>query len=152
MKRRRVLLLEPNYRNKYPPMGLMKLAMYHRLQGDYVVFYKGDLSTFVLSEFVSEAIGKLKEVDKESGKNISWEEFTPAISDFIRLGKVEPDSLFERIFKEQPLAKPWLDDYRKQFRSGAYFNKQRWDRVCVTTLFKEDGSRTRFASKCFGYC
>ena len=36
---RKVLLLEPNYKNKYPPIGLMKLATYFRLRGDDVVFY-----------------------------------------------------------------------------------------------------------------
>jgi len=37
----RVLLVEPNYNNKYPPIGLMKIAMYHKMRGDYVEFYKG---------------------------------------------------------------------------------------------------------------
>ena len=45
---RKVLLLEPNYKNKYPPIGLMKLATYFRLRGDDVVFYKGDLKEFVI--------------------------------------------------------------------------------------------------------
>ena len=40
---RKVLLVEPNYNNKYPPMGLMKLATYYRMQGDDVRFFKGDL-------------------------------------------------------------------------------------------------------------
>ena len=38
---KRVLLLEPGYRNKYPPLGLMKLAAYHRQRGDAVTFAKG---------------------------------------------------------------------------------------------------------------
>jgi hypothetical protein len=38
----RILLVEPNYSNKYPPMGLMKIATYHRLKGDIVEFYKGE--------------------------------------------------------------------------------------------------------------
>ena len=38
---RRILLIEPAYRNKYPPLGLMKVSTYHKLLGDYVEFVKG---------------------------------------------------------------------------------------------------------------
>jgi len=41
MSRRRVLLVEPGYRNKYPPLGLMKIATYHKKLGDEVSFVKG---------------------------------------------------------------------------------------------------------------
>lgn len=37
----RVLLVEPNYKNKYPPMGLMKISTYHKILGDEVHFVKG---------------------------------------------------------------------------------------------------------------
>ncbi len=37
-----ILLIEPGYRNKYPPLGLMKLASYHRDRGDRVKFVKGE--------------------------------------------------------------------------------------------------------------
>lgn len=38
---KRVLLIEPAYKAKYPPLGLMKISTYHKLRGDEVVFYKG---------------------------------------------------------------------------------------------------------------
>ncbi len=40
-KPRRVLLIEPAYKVKYPPLGLMKISTYHKSRGDKVVFYKG---------------------------------------------------------------------------------------------------------------
>ena len=58
MKKRKILLLEPNYKNKYPPIGLMKIATYYRLLGDEVHFYKGDLNNFVIQELTEDAILK----------------------------------------------------------------------------------------------
>jgi hypothetical protein len=37
----RILLIEPNYTNKYPPLGLMKISTFHKNMGDDVIFYKG---------------------------------------------------------------------------------------------------------------
>jgi len=33
--------VEPGYRNKYPPLGLMKISTYHKMRGDYVQYVKG---------------------------------------------------------------------------------------------------------------
>jgi hypothetical protein len=38
----KILLVEPDYKNKFPPLGLMKIATYHRNKGDVVQFYKGE--------------------------------------------------------------------------------------------------------------
>jgi hypothetical protein len=51
MANKKILLIEPEYKNKYPPLGLMKIAQYHgpRGKGDHVRFIKGD-DPSVLSE------------------------------------------------------------------------------------------------------
>jgi hypothetical protein len=44
MAEKNILLIEPGYKNKYPPLGLMKIAQYHGPRGkkDYVRFIKGE--------------------------------------------------------------------------------------------------------------
>jgi len=44
MANKNILLIEPGYKNKYPPLGLMKIAQYHGPQGkcDNVRFVKGE--------------------------------------------------------------------------------------------------------------
>jgi hypothetical protein len=51
MADRNILLIEPGYKNKYPPLGLMKIAQYHGPYGkkDRVRFIKGE-DRSVLSE------------------------------------------------------------------------------------------------------
>ena len=50
---RNVLLIEPNYRNKYPPIGLMKISTYYKMLGDKVTFFKGNLNDLVLNDIYS---------------------------------------------------------------------------------------------------
>lgn len=38
---RNVLLIEPAYRSKFPPLGLLRLATYHKQRGDSVTFARG---------------------------------------------------------------------------------------------------------------
>lgn len=51
MANKRILLIEPGYKNKYPPLGLMKIAQYHGPRGkrDHVRFIKGE-DTSVLGQ------------------------------------------------------------------------------------------------------
>lgn len=129
---RKVLLLEPNYKNKYPPIGLMKLATYFRLRGDDVVFYKGDLKEFVIRQITEECIEQLTRVDD----TIEWKLRADKIAAYIRYRKKEylppigvDDSEFAMFIY------PWLEHYKKYYSSGEYKKYPKWDWVGVTTLF-----------------
>lgn len=37
----KILLVEADYKNKYPPLGLMKISAYHKRNNDEVIFVKG---------------------------------------------------------------------------------------------------------------
>lgn len=52
MPNRNILLIEPGYKNKYPPLGLMKIAAYHGPYGkkDNVKFTKGETDRSVLQQ------------------------------------------------------------------------------------------------------
>ena len=47
----RILLIEPAYKNKFPPIGLMKLATFHKIKGDEVYFYKGVHKALLLKKW-----------------------------------------------------------------------------------------------------
>src|ERR1700693_3145248 len=51
MSNKNILLIEPGYKNKYPPLGLMKLAAYHGAFGkkDNLRFIKGEVDKSVFN-------------------------------------------------------------------------------------------------------
>jgi hypothetical protein len=77
---RKILLIEPDYQNKYPPIGLMKIASYHRILGDHVTFYKGNLPEFVLQTYFERSIFSLRRVSKK----INWKKHSEEIKLFIK--------------------------------------------------------------------
>lgn len=123
-------------------MGLMKLAMYYRLQGDDVTFWKGDFTSFVVEELLKDLFRCLEGAEsflvQDEGTMFDLSRLraeTPAIRNYIRSGKMVPDSNLEILTETVPILKRWLQEYRNHFTSKRYFNEPRWDRVCVTTLF-----------------
>ena len=72
---RKILLVEPNYKNKYPPMGIMKIATYYRNRGDDVTFFKGNLLDLVLDNTYEALLKQLYANDE----TIFWEKYKPEI-------------------------------------------------------------------------
>lgn len=129
---RKVLLLEPNYKNKFPPIGLMKLATYFRLRGDDVVFYKGDLKEFVLHTVTEECVEKLSSIDP----TIFWKLKADKIYDFIKYRKREYlDQIGLDGSVYSILLYPWLDYYKNYYHKEQWKKEPKWDWVGVTTLF-----------------
>src|SRR4051812_28984586 len=77
---RNILLIEPNYKNKYPPIGLMKISTYHKRLGDKVTFFKGDLRNFVIEQIYEDCIAKLKRIDK----SLQWHRKAQLIKQYIK--------------------------------------------------------------------
>lgn len=130
--KRRVLLLEPNYKNKFPPIGLMKLSTYFRTRGDEVVFYKGDLHDFVIQQIVEECLTKLYQIDN----SINWKLRADKITLYIKYRKKDYLNSINIDDSEYAiLVYIWLEYYKKFYYSGEYRKHPRWDWVGVTTMF-----------------
>jgi len=128
----RILLIEPNYKNKYPPIGLMKISTFHRSLGDQVRFYKGDLKAFVMNEILDECIKRLGNVDG----GIEWIDKRKQLRLYIQRNDL---SVFDdgKILKSSgwPLIEENLRYYRNSYAKKTYTKYIKWDRIYITTLF-----------------
>lgn len=128
--KRRVLLIEPNYKNKYPPLSLMKLATYHRMLGDEVSFYKGSEKDFAINE----TIKQLLEVLNNNDSSVKWLSLRDDLVEFItKGGEQRLNNILEK--SNCSLVKRTLESYRKYYHQKKYLDNPQWDRVCITTLF-----------------
>ena len=132
-KRYKALLIEPNYSNKFPPIGLMKIATYHKNLGNWdVVFYKGDLKHFIIEQITDKCIVAFNKVDK----NIDWYIKRDAVFEYIRTRK---KTAFDAIGLDSSDKCIELGniaiDYKDFFWKGTWKKYPDWDRVFVTTLF-----------------
>jgi hypothetical protein len=111
---------------------LMKISTYHKKLGDDVMFFKGDLRTFVVDQLLNECIVKLKRIDN----SIQWQFKKELIGQYIRR---KNSALIEKLELEdlsRPyLIKKWLAFYADSYRKNKYENYPKFDRVYVTTLF-----------------
>ena len=132
-KIKKVLLIEPNYSNKYPPIGLMKLSTYYKNLGGWeVTFFKGDLKMFVIERIADRCIEEFNYIDS----TIDW--FLKR-DEFIEYIKTRKKEVIERLAIERSdmelilLAK--LEDWKNYYWKGTWKDNPEWDRVGVTTLF-----------------
>jgi hypothetical protein len=128
--KRNILLIEPNYKNKYPPIGLMKLSQYHKLLGDKVTFFKGNISDLIVNDIINLVLKKLKAIDS----SVYWENHYLAILNYIKNGNT---SLFEHFIngRYKSTIKEWLSYFRNYYKKGEYKEHPLYDRICITTLF-----------------
>lgn len=130
--KRKILLIEPNYKNKYPPIGLMKIATYHRKLGDEVKFFKGDLKDLVIDDLYDELHTKLTFIDS----SVIWSSKSTLIKKFIKTGN--KNILDEIIIEHSDFQSSIVENliyYSQYFRKKRYIQNPKWDRIYITTLF-----------------
>lgn len=116
---RKVLLLEPSYKNKYPPMGLMKLATYFRERGDDVRFFKGELRDLAVELLFEDFWSKAYSFDLG--------EYADIMRQHIKDGKL---SHLNNISNSNSIQE--LRTARARYKAEDF---PKFDIVCVTTLF-----------------
>lgn len=129
---RKILLVEPNYKNKYPPMGLMKISTYYKMCGDSVTFFKGNLQELALDI----TFNFLKEQLYANDSSVVWEYYKPSICMYLQKGNVE---LLDDVpgFYNNPIIEALFQYYRQFYYRKEYFKPEFriYDRVGITTLF-----------------
>jgi hypothetical protein len=129
---RNILLIEPNYKNKYPPIGLMKIATYHRMLGDKVTFFKGEMKDLVLDCVTNLCIKKLYNIDN----SINWNVYYIPIWQYL---KTRRNSFLSEIpidhSKYQFLIYNSLDDFKTSYWKREYEKEPFFDRIYISTLF-----------------
>ena len=129
---RNILLIEPNYKNKFPPIGLMKIATYFRMRGDNVVFYKGDLHEFIIHQITDDCVEKFTQLDP----SINWRLRAHRIASYIKYRrKSDLEAICLADSKFELLLTPWVDYYKNFYHNKEYIKHPKWDWVFVTTLF-----------------
>lgn len=132
-KKRKVLLIEPDYANKFPPIGLMKISTYYKNRGGWdVTFYKGNLRTLVLETITDKCVDMFTTIDPSR----DWSLRKDKIFEYIktRRSALIPETGIEES-EYSTLLEGKLKDYKDYWWKGEWKKHPEWDRVGVTTLF-----------------
>ena len=129
---RKILLVEPNYKNKFPPVALMKLSTYYKSKGDCVVFYKGYIKAFIINQITEQCIAKLNSVQPD----YDWKIKHDVIFNYIHTRKsMYIEALNLETFECAQILTNWVKYYKDYYWKKTYEKEPEWDRICVTTLF-----------------
>lgn len=133
-EKKKVLLIEPNYSNKFPPVALMKLATYYRnLKNWEVVFYKGDLKDFVIERITDKLIEQLNKVEVSG---IDWFYHKENLFNYLKTRKVS--YLQDLPIKESESSyfiETAIQEAKEYYWKGKWETEPEWDRIGITTLF-----------------
>src|ERR1043165_2633006 len=89
MANKNILLIEPGYRNKYPPLGLMKIAAYHGPHG------KKDRGKFIKGEDDQSVLGTAWDrIYVTTLFSFEWKPISRAIALAIRESRNQPSKIF----------------------------------------------------------
>jgi hypothetical protein len=112
----------------------MKIATYHRLLGDDVRFYKGNLDDLVVGDLSEDCVKKLKKIDNSG----NWELRQTEIKKIIKAKRAGLFLVEELGLEDNPnksLIVNCLVDFIDNFKYKKYAEKPKYDRIYVTTLF-----------------
>lgn len=132
-KKRKVLLIEPDYANKFPPIGLMKISTYYKNLGNWeVTFYKGNLRTLVLETITDKCVDMFATIDPGT----DWSIKKDRIFEYIKTRKsslIPETGIYDSEYSI--LLEGKLKEYKDYWWKGEWKRHPEWDRVGVTTLF-----------------
>lgn len=126
---RSILLVEPNYRNKYPPLGLMKLASYHKQLGDSVAFFKGSARDYLLEDRFRRCITKIIALGLEIP---DLQDLELSVKNYL---KYRRKAHLREILERVPITHLHTMDNILRYYAFTDKPERQWDRVYVTTLF-----------------
>jgi hypothetical protein len=97
----------------------MKLSQYHKLLGDKVTFFKGDISDLIINDIIGLAIKKLETIDN----SIYWRKHYPNILNYIKNGDTSLECSIAGQYKST--IKEWLsyfrDYYKKRYTRNIHY-------------------------------
>ena len=140
----RVLLVEPDYYTKYPPLGLLKISSYHKQQGDEII---------ALVKGKATPQGPIDRIYVTSLFTWAWQPVHKAVSFYkehypdaqVWLGglyasllpeeakKCEPDRIFEGLLRESEELMPdygLLNDYMPEWDGSIIFSSRGCNNNC----------------------